>query len=414
MEVCTKELLNFDEDINFDGFNDVTVAEEINNRYVHGEYVLLDTRSPEEFAGCRVVGSFSCPKPSSLPAEEVITLEWLVANCIGSDQREVLLTLLHRKETKVVIGTISDKSVWARSLYQLFRQRSCENSSRTSRIVEGITVAADEQSMNGVSIEEVLTDDDVIIEADARRREAAEHDYVVKLLNLSLLFDISPILWSPQSQPFVSKYQYKPPTIIISEFLYLSSVHEALDPRICGPSGYLKVTHIVNATNKPRTNPFASSGVKYLNIAVNDTLKAELAVHFRNTYEFIEAARIAQGRKCRVLVHCAMGISRSTSLVIYYLMRARQMSLRDAYMHVRRQRPETFPNMAFMEQLIVAEKELFPDREPSVKKEEIGNLGGLVQDYNQMRTPSTVPPSSKSAKLQCAIDKRDIARCSMM
>jgi predicted protein tyrosine phosphatase len=212
----------------------------------------------------------------------------------------------------------------------------------------------------------------------------------VRLVNLSLLFDTSPTLWSPSQTPFTSLHQLKPPTIILSGFLYLSSVSEAMNPRICGPDGYLKPTHIINATNRQNTSPFRDCGVKYLNVTVNDTLRADLTAPFRDSFEFIEAARRSHGRGARVLVHCAMGISRSPSLVIYYLMRARGMTLREAYAHVKRQRPETFPNSAFMQQLIAAERAVYPDRpEPSIHSSELGSLGGLRAGDYDTKTPST-------------------------
>ena len=60
-----------------------------------------------------------------------------------------------------------------------------------------------------------------------------------------------------------------------------------------------------------------------------------------------------------VLVHCEMGISRSATIVIAWLMFSRRMSLFDAYLYVLRTRRIIRPNAAFLEQLEAYERKLF-------------------------------------------------------
>ena len=52
-----------------------------------------------------------------------------------------------------------------------------------------------------------------------------------------------------------------------------------------------------------------------------------------------------------VLVNCAVGISRSASFVIAYLMKTRNMSLDAAFAFVKKARPKIQPNPSFMAQL---------------------------------------------------------------
>ncbi|KAL1264827.1 hypothetical protein QQF64_005182 [Cirrhinus molitorella] len=52
----------------------------------------------------------------------------------------------------------------------------------------------------------------------------------------------------------------------------------------------------------------------------------------------------------RVLVHCAVGVSRSASLVVAYLMIHQHLSLLDAIKAVK-QRRWIFPNRGFLKQL---------------------------------------------------------------
>ena len=96
----------------------------------------------------------------------------------------------------------------------------------------------------------------------------------------------------------------------------------------------------------------------------------------------------------RVLVHCAMGISRSPALLIYYVMKSQRLSLREAYNYVKFCRPETFPNRAFMLQLIDAERRLYPELaangwETSITVNDLGKIGGLLSEY-QSKTETSV------------------------
>lgn len=60
-----------------------------------------------------------------------------------------------------------------------------------------------------------------------------------------------------------------------------------------------------------------------------------------------------------VLVHCEMGISRSATVVIAYLMSALKMTLFEGYQYVLERRPVIRPNSSFMKQLKEYEKKLF-------------------------------------------------------
>ena len=70
---------------------------------------------------------------------------------------------------------------------------------------------------------------------------------------------------------------------------------------------------------------------------------------------FVDQAR---AEKRKVLIHCAAGISRSTTLLLVYLMARLDMSLRDAFLLVKRRRPIVCPNSGFVKQLIHYETRL--------------------------------------------------------
>lgn len=52
-----------------------------------------------------------------------------------------------------------------------------------------------------------------------------------------------------------------------------------------------------------------------------------------------------------VLVHCNAGVSRSSSIVIGYLMQREGLSFEDAYSQVKLARPSIHPNRGFYQQL---------------------------------------------------------------
>ncbi len=64
-------------------------------------------------------------------------------------------------------------------------------------------------------------------------------------------------------------------------------------------------------------------------------------------------------KKKKVLVHCAAGISRSSTLVLAYLMNCEKMKLFDAFKQVRSKRCVIWPNIGFMNMLIEMEKKLY-------------------------------------------------------
>ncbi|XP_070572447.1 serine/threonine/tyrosine-interacting-like protein 1 [Ptychodera flava] len=92
-----------------------------------------------------------------------------------------------------------------------------------------------------------------------------------------------------------------------------------------------------------------------LQLAVTDDNEADLSVHFQSACQFIES----HSKKGKVvLVYSELGISRSVTIVVAYLMYFYKWSLEDAYRHVEDCKPTIRPNRAFIEQLSQWEKEI--------------------------------------------------------
>ena len=81
----------------------------------------------------------------------------------------------------------------------------------------------------------------------------------------------------------------------------------------------------------------------------------ELNSQIDNGIAFIDRARKANSS---ILVHCVQGISRSSTIVIAYLMKRENMTLKDAYSHVKSRRSIIRPNQGFLRCLMKLDEEL--------------------------------------------------------
>ncbi len=70
---------------------------------------------------------------------------------------------------------------------------------------------------------------------------------------------------------------------------------------------------------------------------------------------------LQKGNRC--IVHCFAGVSRSSTMVIAYLMKYKNMRLGEAYDLVKSKRYNIYPNDGFWKQLILLDQHLFPDAE---------------------------------------------------
>ena len=79
-------------------------------------------------------------------------------------------------------------------------------------------------------------------------------------------------------------------------------------------------------------------------INIDDYEDANIIKYFKECIEFIEKSN-------KVFVHCMCGISRSSTIVIAYLMWKAHCSYYDAYFFVKKRRPFIDPNDGFINQL---------------------------------------------------------------
>ncbi|KAM8828302.1 dual specificity protein phosphatase 26 isoform 1-T4 [Spinachia spinachia] len=112
----------------------------------------------------------------------------------------------------------------------------------------------------------------------------------------------------------------------------------------------LGITHILNcAQSKWRGGAefYAGMSVTYHGIEAHDSPSFDMSVNFYPASDFIHRALAAGGT---VLVHCAVGVSRSATLVLAYLMIRQNLTLVEAIKTVKDHRG-VIPNRGFLRQL---------------------------------------------------------------
>ncbi|CAB4410995.1 unnamed protein product [Rhizophagus irregularis] len=164
----------------------------------------------------------------------------------------------------------------------------------------------------------------------------------------------------------------KTPNIIIPEFLYLGDAKTARCNDSSNESNEIGDKVIDNGIvviGKAVDNKFIDKAVeneindnvvdneivplRYLKIDITDDPSSNISKHFHECIDFIENAKSTNGR---VYVHCLAGISRSTSIVIAYLMNSQKIHYNQAFNLVKEKRPNVKPNQGFVEQLRKFEK----------------------------------------------------------
>ncbi|NXY84960.1 DS13B phosphatase, partial [Alcedo cyanopectus] len=115
----------------------------------------------------------------------------------------------------------------------------------------------------------------------------------------------------------------------------------------------LNITHILNAADGPYSintgaKYYKDLQIEYYGVEAFDDPSFDLSVFFYDAASFIGKALNTSGGK--MFVHCAMGVSRSASLVLAFLMIQENMTLVDALKTVSAHR-NICPNSGFLSQL---------------------------------------------------------------
>ncbi|XP_014872354.1 dual specificity protein phosphatase 19-like [Poecilia latipinna] len=130
---------------------------------------------------------------------------------------------------------------------------------------------------------------------------------------------------------------------VVRPFLLLASQDAAHD---IDTMQRFKVSHVLNVAYGV-TNLFPDQ-VVYKTLQILDLPETDLSSHLEECGSFIDQAKEQGGV---VMVHCNAGVSRSSSIVIGYLMLREGLSFDDAYNLVKLARPSVRPNPGFYQQL---------------------------------------------------------------
>lgn len=127
--------------------------------------------------------------------------------------------------------------------------------------------------------------------------------------------------------------------------LYLGNAAFASDVDLLSGLG---ITHIVNCAKEVPDYFKGDFNFEYLHLMLNDVPDENITRFFEVSRKFIKES--LDNHKI-VLVHCWAGVSRSVTIVIYYLVKTLGISVKDALQMIRQCRPIANPNPGFMKQL---------------------------------------------------------------
>lgn len=135
----------------------------------------------------------------------------------------------------------------------------------------------------------------------------------------------------------------------VAEHIYLGGDAVARDKDILKQNG---ITHVLNCVGFVCPEYFKSDFV-YRTLWLQDSPSEDITSILYDVFDYFEDVREQHGR---VFVHCCQGVSRSTSLVIAYLMWREGQSFDDAFEYVKAARGIADPNMGFACQLLQCQK----------------------------------------------------------
>ena len=133
---------------------------------------------------------------------------------------------------------------------------------------------------------------------------------------------------------------------IIEGKLWLGNMFAAMKKDDLKRKGITKVLTIMDS---PENSYTQKDGIKHKIIEIRDVEYENIIQYFGECLNFIEGNE-------RVLVHCAVGASRSSTIVIAYIMWKTRMKCEQAHQYVQKRRPVALPNTGFQQQLKMFEK----------------------------------------------------------
>lgn len=134
----------------------------------------------------------------------------------------------------------------------------------------------------------------------------------------------------------------------ITDSIYQGNIHSAKNKEYLKSIG---ITHILVAG---RLTIYFPNDFIYKKYEIFDTPLEKIDKYFNDAYEFINEAINNNGK---ILIHCAAGVSRSSSFTISYLIKSKMIKYDEAMLILKKGRKIANPNIGFQKQLRNWEKE---------------------------------------------------------
>jgi len=139
---------------------------------------------------------------------------------------------------------------------------------------------------------------------------------------------------------YMNKVNLYPSYEQITNKIYLGNEDTARDKEILNK---LNISNILICAEG--CEPFFPNEFKYKILYIDDAIDENILSWLKEAFEFIDYSIN------NIYIHCAMGISRSPTIVISYLMYKKKMKYEEAYDFVKEKRKVISPNSGFQEQL---------------------------------------------------------------
>jgi hypothetical protein len=139
---------------------------------------------------------------------------------------------------------------------------------------------------------------------------------------------------------------------ILNNFLFIGDQIDSENIKLLEDK---KITNIINCAYELE-NKFPNK-FKYLKLNILDNTDFDIIKYFNEIYDYIENCR---KQKCRILIHCYAGISRSATIVTAYMMRKYMndfnFSHKNVLKYIKNCRHIIEPNAGFLKDLNAYEK----------------------------------------------------------
>lgn len=137
----------------------------------------------------------------------------------------------------------------------------------------------------------------------------------------------------------------------ILDYIYIGSEGVARNRKTLYENG---ITHVLNCVGFVCPEYFPQD-FSYKTLWLQDSPTEDITSILYDVFDYFEEVQEEGGH---IFVHCCQGVSRSTSLVIAYLMWIGKYTFEDAFQHVKAARGITNPNMGFACQLLQCQKRM--------------------------------------------------------